>query len=110
LQLPIRFGFHEYFDSFDGTGYGTDNFSWTAALFIDLVNEFYAFQKGRLGLRKCHKGVISGGAWLNGRGLPDVAPERLGAEVMRSIRLLRDKFYDTTRGRVDYHALKDSHE
>ena len=26
LQLPIRFGFHEYFDSFDGTGYGTDNF------------------------------------------------------------------------------------
>lgn len=56
------------------------------------------------------KGVISGGALLNGRELPDVAPETLGAQLMRSIRPLRDKFYNTTRGRLDYPALKDSHE
>lgn len=45
LQLPIRFGFYEYFDSFDGTGYGTEHFSWTAALFIDLVEDFSLSQK-----------------------------------------------------------------
>ncbi|UCG39611.1 MAG: glycoside hydrolase, partial [bacterium] len=27
LQLPIRFGFHEYFDSFSGEGYGSRDFS-----------------------------------------------------------------------------------
>jgi len=35
IELVRRWGFHEYFDPFKGTGYGTDNFSWTAALFID---------------------------------------------------------------------------
>ncbi len=42
LELPIRFDFYEYFDSYDGTGYGTRDFSWTAALFIDLA---YSYQK-----------------------------------------------------------------
>ncbi|MFW6198429.1 MAG: MGH1-like glycoside hydrolase domain-containing protein [Acidobacteriota bacterium] len=37
---PVRrWGFHEYFDPFEGTGYGTDGFSWTAALFIDTAHE-----------------------------------------------------------------------
>jgi meiotically up-regulated gene 157 (Mug157) protein len=45
LQLPIRFGFHEYFDSFTGKGYGSDNFSWTAALFVDLVQDHYKMYK-----------------------------------------------------------------
>jgi hypothetical protein len=35
IDLVRRWGFHEYFDPYKGTGYGTDNFSWTAALFID---------------------------------------------------------------------------
>ena len=35
VELVMRSGFYEYFDSVDGRGYGTDNFSWTAALFID---------------------------------------------------------------------------
>jgi mannosylglycerate hydrolase len=30
-------GFHEYFDPHTGTGYGTDTFSWSAALLIDLL-------------------------------------------------------------------------
>jgi hypothetical protein len=34
-----RWGFHEYFDPYKGTGYGTDNFSWTAALFLDSAQE-----------------------------------------------------------------------
>ncbi len=40
LELPIRFDFYEYFDSYEGTGYGTKDFSWTAALFIDLAYEY----------------------------------------------------------------------
>ena len=35
IDLVRRWGFHEYFDPYKGTGYGADNFSWTAALFID---------------------------------------------------------------------------
>ncbi|SNZ06291.1 Trehalase [Persephonella hydrogeniphila] len=40
LELPVRFGFYEYFDSRYGTGYGTEDFSWTAALFIDLYYDY----------------------------------------------------------------------
>lgn len=39
IELVRRWGFHEYFDPFKGTGYGTDHFSWTAALFIDVASE-----------------------------------------------------------------------
>lgn len=37
LHLISKNGFYEYFDPFTGKGYGTNNFSWTAALTIDLV-------------------------------------------------------------------------
>jgi glycogen debranching enzyme len=37
LELVTRSGFHEYFDPFGGTGYGSDQFSWTAALVLDLL-------------------------------------------------------------------------
>ncbi len=40
LELPVRFGFYEYFDSRFGKGYGTKDFSWTAALFIDLYYDY----------------------------------------------------------------------
>lgn len=39
ITLIERCGFHEYFDPYEGFGYGTDNFSWTAALFIDIALE-----------------------------------------------------------------------
>ncbi|MBW2095257.1 MAG: glycoside hydrolase, partial [Deltaproteobacteria bacterium] len=41
IQLPIRFGFHEYFDSQTGEGYGSSDFSWTSSLFLELVYEYY---------------------------------------------------------------------
>jgi hypothetical protein len=110
LQLPIRYGFHEYFDSFEGTGYGTDNFSWTAALFIDIVEEFYASQKKEdVGLGKRLKAEISSGTVLNdGKDMSDVLGENLSSELMQNIRKLRNMFYDTKHGRVDYHKLADS--
>jgi hypothetical protein len=35
LELVLRCGFREYFDPFRGTGYGSAEFSWAAALVID---------------------------------------------------------------------------
>ena len=37
LRLALKFGFHEYFDPFEGRGYGTDRFSWSAALILDTI-------------------------------------------------------------------------
>ena len=37
LALVARSGFHEYFDPFDGSGHGSRDFAWTAALALDLV-------------------------------------------------------------------------
>jgi mannosylglycerate hydrolase len=37
LELVARGGYREYFNPFTGEGYGTDSFSWTSALTIDLV-------------------------------------------------------------------------
>jgi glycogen debranching enzyme len=39
LDLVSRSGYHEYFNPFTGAGYGTGNFSWTAALAIDFIAE-----------------------------------------------------------------------
>ena len=45
IELIRREGFCEYFDprknisESEKIGYGGNNFSWTAALFIDLINE-----------------------------------------------------------------------
>jgi len=50
LELPMRFGFYEYFDSKYGTGYGTKDFSWTAALFIDLAYDYKENQMLKNGL------------------------------------------------------------
>jgi Trehalase len=37
VRLVERSGFHEYFDPFTGEGYGSPDFSWTAALLIDVL-------------------------------------------------------------------------
>ena len=41
-------GFHEYFDPFDGRGFGTDSFGWTAALTIDLIERLDDGERRRL--------------------------------------------------------------
>ncbi len=37
VELVRRYGFFEYYDPIKGTGYGSKDFSWTAALFLDIV-------------------------------------------------------------------------
>ena len=56
LELPIRFGFYEYFDCFKGTGYGTKDFSWSAALFIDLIYD--AFKEKPKSKRKLNQTLL----------------------------------------------------
>lgn len=42
LRLVERSGFHEYFDPFDGSGRGSADFGWSAALTIDLIHRRWA--------------------------------------------------------------------
>lgn len=112
IQLPIRFGFYEYFDSHTGKGYGSPGFSWTAALFIDLVYEYYD-KDTHAALR-----LIPGGALrlkkrkvLNelSKAL-EIPSENVASRLMTSIGDLKDKFYDLNRGRINYEAMKASPE
>jgi hypothetical protein len=48
LRLVERSGFHEYFDPFDGAGYGSDGFGWTAALTLDLIEHHQGADRTRL--------------------------------------------------------------
>jgi hypothetical protein len=112
IQLPIRFGFHEYFDSHSGKGYGSAGFSWTAALFIDLVTEYYDRDKrvfSRLrpgGTQKLGKKKI-----LNELSKPLKTPsEDVASRLMASIGDLKDNFYDLNRGRINYEEMKASVE
>ena len=112
IQLPIRFGFHEYFDSQVGQGYGAANFSWTAALFLDLVYEYYEQDKYRFdwlklgGTQKLKKKTL-----LNdGTEMAVIPSQDVASNLMDSIGHLKNKFYDLHRGRVDYEAMKISSE
>ncbi len=111
LQLPIRFGFHEYFDSYNGTGYGSDNFSWTAALFIDLVHEFYEAEKASSKIATKVRGLFAQDVVLNsGDEISEVEPDQLAGALMQCILSIRTAFYDTGRGLVDYQVLRESAE
>ena len=46
----------------------------------------------------------------DGDEIPEVSLENLSNELMHNIKTLRNLFYETKRGRVDYHALKKSDE
>ncbi len=53
IELVRRWGFHEFFDPYKGIGYGTDQFSWTAALFIDVAMD--KIQQQKQSITKNHK-------------------------------------------------------
>jgi hypothetical protein len=37
VELPLRFGFREYYDPENGRGHGAERFSWSAALVLDVI-------------------------------------------------------------------------
>ncbi len=112
IQLPIRFGFHEYYNSQNGLGQGSSGFSWTAALFLDLIYEYYDRDRHELvwlnlgKTRELKKKMI-----LNrGNGSQLSLSLNPGQELMASIGYLKDKFYNLQKGLVDYKAMKKSTE
>jgi hypothetical protein len=46
----------------------------------------------------------------DGDEIPEVSLKNLSNELMHNIKTIRNLFYETKRGRVDYHALKKSDE
>ena len=110
IQLPVRFGFHEYFDSITGKGYGSDAFSWTTSLFIDLVYEYYDQDKHTLIWFGRGDGVtLKKRRILNQAHAFTSAPtEDLASKLMVAIGGLKETFYDMNRGLVDYKAMKNS--
>jgi len=108
LQLPIRFGFHEYFDSQTGTGYGSPDFSWTAALFLQLIYEYYDKDKHDLDWLNVRKNLnLRSRRILNktSREVPNSPQDRV-AGLLETIGQLKDKTFDLRRGLVDYKAIK----
>jgi glycogen debranching enzyme len=48
VRLVAGAGFREYFDPFNGTGYGTDGFGWSAALTIDFIERLSRSERDQL--------------------------------------------------------------
>ncbi|MEW6334162.1 MAG: DUF547 domain-containing protein [Thermodesulfobacteriota bacterium] len=109
LELPIRFGFYEYFDSHDGRGYGSGDFSWTAALFIDTAFETY-IKEGE-GKAKTGGTILFFKKTLNEREQTTELVSRadISQKMFGAIREIKGRYY-TPRGRVDYAAIKRSDE
>jgi hypothetical protein len=109
LELPVRFGFHEYYDSFDGRGYGSTDFSWTAALFIDTAFQTYS-KTGTATLTTRIKNLLVRDIILNDEGeAAEVSPEKLAEEMLSTIKDIKAAFY-TDEGVVDYEAIRKSQE
>lgn len=109
LRLPLRFGFHEYYDSFDGRGYGAAQFSWTAALFIDTANTNYALT-GEQPLKVRLRNMLRNNVILNkGEEQSLAAPESLSQNIFSAIQDMKARFY-TDRGTVDYEGIRESGE
>jgi hypothetical protein len=109
LQLPIRFGFHEYFDSFDGRGYGSRNFSWTASLFIDTAYETY-IKTGRKSLTIRLKNILVRERVLNAtEEKVQITGVKISQEMLKAIRQLKANYY-SPQGTVNYETLRKSEE
>jgi hypothetical protein len=108
LELPIRFGFYEYFDSFDGRGYGSNNFSWTASLFLDTAYDTYIrAEKG--GAQVTRTAVFSEKILNEQSGLSGIADADISQKMLGAIRVIKGKYY-TPQGNVDYEFIKASDE
>ncbi|WP_457622541.1 MGH1-like glycoside hydrolase domain-containing protein [Persephonella sp.] len=105
MELPMRFGFYEYFDSFTGKGYGTKDFSWTAALFIDLAYDMYEKSEKKWETRSFGKEIILN---INGEHLPVEDVEEIKKDFFCLTGKIIEKY--TRNGTVNYDAIRLSPE
>ena len=108
LELPMRFGFHEYFDSFDGRGYGSNNFSWTASLFLDTAYDTY-IRAEEGGAKVTRTAVLSEKILNDQPEVSDAADADVSQQMLGAIREIKGKYY-TPQGNVDYEFIKASDE
>ncbi len=109
LELPIRFGFYEYYDSVDGRGYGSKDFSWTAALFIDTAYGTY-LKKGADGGSGIAKRILFRNIVLNStEESSGIEGTTISQKMLGAIREIKARYY-TSRGTVDYASIKTSDE
>ncbi len=109
LELPIRFGFYEYYDSFDGRGYGSKNFSWTASLFIDTAYETYV-KAGARAYAGAAENILFRDRVLNKTGKQtDISGIRISQEMIKAVKEIKSRYY-TPKGTVDYESIKTSGE
>jgi len=105
----VRFGFREYFDSSDGRGYGSDNFSWTAALFIDAAYENY-LKTGEMSFKSRIRNILWRGAVLNRGKEPSRMPFGvISQNMLAAIKEIRSR-YCTECGNVSYDVIRNSKE
>ena len=69
LRLVAGAGFREYFNPFDGTGYGTDGFGWSAALTIDFIE-----RQPPIGARSTRGAAARGDSRIRAESLTNVPP------------------------------------
>jgi glycogen debranching enzyme len=55
VLLPQRAGFYEYFDPDTGSGHGSNHFSWSAALLIDLLADSCSSLAGGAGFERANR-------------------------------------------------------
>lgn len=104
LELPMRFGFYEYFDSFNGRGYGSAEFSWTASLFLDTAYETYikAGKRDKGKRRKVKEQILN-----ESEEAADMAGREISQEMLKTIREIKSGYY-TPQGNVDYESIRYS--
>lgn len=110
MQLPMRFGFHEYFDSTTGQGYGSAGFSWTAALFLDLVYSYH--DRDRDMYEWFHPDASTSAVRVTVlnelRDAPGKPHTASADELMDTIRGIAERFHDADRSRMNYAELRKS--
>lgn len=106
IQLPVRFGFFEYFDSFNGRGYGTKDFSWSAALFTDLCYEYYIKHKKNK-LSKTRKILLNSIVLNNESSYAITDQKNISQLLLTKVKELKKEFY-TDSGTINYQSLQKS--
>ena len=110
LELAVRFGFREYYDSRKGEGLGSKQFSWSAALFIDVLSDYYRQRDAEPHL----PGIVLGGRLGHTRVLnqaghaPRQTQDDPATAVSRAIGDLAEAYFDGMRGTVDYAGIAHS--
>jgi len=112
LELAARYGFREYYDSQSGRGLGSRQFSWSAALFIDLLCDYRRLEEAGPSLLHIWNGGRLGDTRVlneDGHG-GSVDQAQVSRRLARAMTALADAFFDPVRGALDYASIAGSPE